>query len=234
MLKHNHLDLTSAHRTILHELRDALVRLDVIRCYEIINALKDVSIDVKTLMSEVISPAFDEIGKRYERGEYYIADLIIASEILKELNILIKSKLSRCEETGIRVVLGVVRGDIHDLGKDIVASVLSAYGFEVIDLGVDVPAERFVEAVETYRPHVLGLSAFLTTTAIEIKNVIDLLKSRGLRDKVKVIIGGAATSESLAREFGADAYARDAFQAVEILRGWFASERNLKGYVMCR
>jgi len=113
------------------------------------------------------------------------------------------------------VVIGTVRGDIHDIGKNLVALMLRVNGFAVVDLGVDVSPERFVEAVEKYRPDIVGMSALLTTTMLEMRNVIDALKSAGLRDKVKVIVGGAPVTEEFAREIGADAYGRDAVDAVE-------------------
>ncbi|RLE87656.1 MAG: cobalamin-binding protein, partial [Thermoprotei archaeon] len=116
------------------------------------------------------------------------------------------------------VVIGTVRGDLHDIGKSIVATMLRAAGFEVIDLGVDVPPEKFVEAVKKYNADIVAMSALLTTTMLEMKNVIEALKQAGLRDRVKVIVGGAAVTEEFAKEIGADGYGEDAVKAVKICK----------------
>ena len=204
---------------ILNDVKEALINLNVEKCYELISKLKNISIDFKTLLTKALSPAMKIIGDKYERGEYFIAELTLAAELFKMFIQEFKDRIEKTDRMrDIKVVLGVVKGDIHDLGKSIVASVLEANGFEVIDLGVDVPAEKFVEAIRSTNAQVLGVGAFLTTTVIEIKKIIELLKKEGLRDKVKVIIGGVATSEELAKEFGADAYAKDAFETVEKIR----------------
>jgi methylmalonyl-CoA mutase cobalamin-binding domain/chain len=119
-----------------------------------------------------------------------------------------------------KVLLGTVKGDLHDIGKNIVAMLLGAAGFEVIDLGVDVPAEKFVEAVRTYKPKILGLSALLTTTMLEMENVIRALEKAGLRKQVKVIIGGAPVTKEYAKKIGADAHAPDAVAGVNICKEW--------------
>jgi len=204
----------------LEELRKVIVELDLEKFYQIFEEIKNNDIDVKSILN-TISDAMRIIGEKYENGEYHIPELVLASEMLKEVNEFLKNKISKNEKRELRIVLGVVKGDIHDLGKDIVKYVLEAHGFEVIDLGVNVSCEKFVEAVEKYRPHVLGLSAFLTTTALEIPNIVKKLEEKGLRNQVKIIIGGAAVSEELAKQFKVDAYARDAFEAVEKLKLMF-------------
>jgi len=160
-------------------------------------------------------PGMEEVGKRFERGEYFLPELIVAADIFQGvLSRYVLPLLPRESRFLGRVVIGTVRGDIHDIGKNLVAAMLRASGFEVIDLGVDVPPERFVEAVREYKPDIVGMSALLTTTMLEMRNVIEALRAAGFRDKVKVIVGGAPVTEDYAREIGADAYARDAVEAV--------------------
>ncbi len=170
-----------------------------------------------------MSRAMEEIGRLYEEGEYFIAELVEAAEIFKEamrrLEPLLKKEAVRLG-TGrrrLRIVLGTVKGDVHDIGKTLVAVMLQAAGHEVIDLGVDVDAEKFVEAVEKYKPDIIGMSALLTTTSRYMKKVIDELGRRGLRGRVKVLIGGAATTKDYAEKIGADGWAPNAVEAVKLV-----------------
>ncbi len=161
------------------------------------------------------------VGERYESGEYFVADLIVASEIFKEaMNILepfILKEREYIKPIG-RVVIGTVEGDIHDIGKNLVATMLKANGFEVIDLGVDVPPQKFVDAVKQHQPDIVGMSALLTSTMINMKKVIEALEKEGIRKNVKIIIGGAPITEKFAREIGADAYGENAVTAIEICK----------------
>jgi corrinoid protein of di/trimethylamine methyltransferase len=169
-----------------------------------------------------ITAALGEVGKRFEKGELFLVHLVTAGEAAKEtvskfIEPLLKKEGAKREVIG-RVVIGTVAGDIHDIGKNIVASMLFAAGFEVIDLGKDVSVEEFVNAVKKYNPDILGLSALLTTTLPVQKDVIEALKKHNLRSKVKVIIGGAPASAEWAKEIGADGYAEDATKAVEVAK----------------
>jgi len=173
--------------------------------------------DVNRLVEEGLRRGMVEVGARFERGDYFLPELVEAGELfnsLMEKHVLPRLSTRGGSRRGL-VVIGTVRGDIHDIGKNLVALMLRVNGFEVVDLGVDVSPDRFVEAVKKYRPDVVGMSALLSTTMLEMRNVIDALKSAGLRDKVKVIVGGAPVTEEFAREIGADAYGRDAVDAVE-------------------
>jgi len=168
-----------------------------------------------------LAEGIKNIGNLFERGEIFLPELIMAAEAMKAGTEILMSEVRKrglnVKKLG-KVVIGTVQGDIHDIGKNIVISMLEASGFKVIDLGVDVPAEEFIKKVKEVQPDVLGMSALLTTTAPEQSRVIEMLKDSGLRDKVKVIIGGAATSESWADEIGADAYAADAVEAVKKIK----------------
>ncbi|MEM1550803.1 MAG: cobalamin-dependent protein [Candidatus Bathyarchaeia archaeon] len=147
----------------------------------------------------------------------------MAGEVVKEGMKVLEPYLKVGEVKMIgKVVIGTVKGDLHDIGKNIVVTLLRASGLEVIDLGVDVPPERFVEAVKEHKPDVVAMSALLTTTMDEMENVIKALKEAGLRDKVKVIIGGAPITDEFAKKIGADAAAKDAIEGVNICKAWLS------------
>jgi len=169
-------------------------------------------------VTEWLSSGIREVGERYSRFEVFVPDVMMSAEAMKAgMRILlpaIKKRGVKIEYKG-RVILGTVAGDIHDIGKSLVAVMLESKGFEVIDLGADVPTKTFVEKVKELKPDILGLSALLTTTMLEQRNVIEALQKEGLRDKVKVMIGGALTTEEWAKEIGADAYGSDAKDAAE-------------------
>ena len=178
------------------------------------------------IVSKSIVEGMSIVGEKFEKGEYFLSELIVAGEIGKEITKLLdpylKAEETRLEKLG-RVVIGTVRGDLHDIGKNIVAMMLEAAGFEVIDLGADVPPEKFVEAVKEHDANIVAMSALLTVTMPEMKNVIDELKKAGLRDKVKVIVGGAPVTEEYAKSIGADGYGETAVEGVRICKQWVTS-----------
>jgi methylmalonyl-CoA mutase cobalamin-binding domain/chain len=199
----------------------------------LMNAMADIETD-KTLdacrkaLGAGISPAMvinalsegmRIIGERFEAKEYFLSELIMAGEIMNDAQEIIGPYLEvgQVQRRG-KVVMGTVEGDLHDIGKNIAASLLSSVGFEVIDLGVNVPAEKFVQAVNDVKPDALGLSALLRATVPEMKNVIEALRKAGLRERVKIIVGGLPLNEEYARKLGADYYAEDAWKGVEIIR----------------
>ena len=166
---------------------------------------------------EGVTKGLKEVGERFGKGEMFITELMFCGEAGKAaMNVLteeIKRQKKEVPHRG-RVLIGTVSGDIHDIGKSLVAAMLAAEGFEVIDIGVDVPDEVFVEKVKELKPDVLGMSALISTTMYKFKDVIELLKREGLRDKVKVIVGGAFVDQNWADQVGADAYGADAVDAV--------------------
>ena len=180
--------------------------------------LLDRGVEPKKLI-DALSRGLEEIGNRYESGEYFLSELImggiIGSEIISVLTPYLKSV-----ETGRlgKVVIGTVKGDLHDIGKNLVISMLRSSGFEVSDLGIDVPAQRFIDAVKKEKPDILAMSCLLTMAMDEMKRVVEELKKHGLRDKIKVIIGGRPTSLEFARQIGADAWGRDAIEAVKVAK----------------
>ncbi|MEM0049351.1 MAG: corrinoid protein [Candidatus Bathyarchaeia archaeon] len=206
---------------ILGNIKSAIVNLDIENiqrlCLEAIKA----GIPAYDIIMKGFSKGLEIVGENYERGEYYLAELVVAGETVKEGMKVLEPYLKGDEAQKIgKVVIGTVRGDLHDIGKNIVAILLKASGFDVIDLGVDVPPERFVEAVREHKPDIVAMSALLTTTMNEMENVIKALKEAGLRNNVKVIIGGAPVTDEFAKKIGADAAAKDAVEGVNICKSW--------------
>jgi len=205
-------------KEILNSIKESLINLDLDRTIDFVK--KAIEYGVKPL--DIINSMADGmkvVGDMYERGDYFVADLIVASEIFKEVMNILEPLIMREKLKPIgRVVIGTVEGDIHDIGKNLVVTMLRANGFEVIDLGVDVSPQKFVEAVKQYKPDIVGMSALLTSTMVNMKKVIEALVKEGLRDKVKVIVGGAPLTEKFAKEIGADAYGENAVIAVDICR----------------
>ena len=179
-----------------------------------------------TVIDEALNPGMQIVGDRYECGEYFIPDLVTAAEAMKAAMAVLEPALQARQEQrqvlGI-VVIGTVEGDIHEIGKSLVATMLSAAGFQVQDLGVDVPAAEFVRQVQETGANVVGLSALLTTTMLHQEAIIQAIEEAGLREQVKVIIGGAPTGPEWAKEIGADAYAENANEAVSIVKQLLAA-----------
>jgi 5-methyltetrahydrofolate--homocysteine methyltransferase len=175
--------------------------------------------DPLDLVLHGISPAMGEVGRLFEAGDYFVPELLISARATKEVFVLIRPLLARqgAQPTG-RVVLGTVQGDLHDIGKNLVAALLEGGGFEVIDLGVNVPPEKFIAAVEDKKAQIVGLSALLTTTLPAMKATLDAFRSGGMRDRVKVMIGGAPVTQTFADAIGADAYGENAASSVQLAR----------------
>lgn len=170
----------------------------------------------QAVLDEAILPAIARVSELWKANRYFLPDVVLSSEAFRAAMGPVAPLLRAQQAAGAgrRVVLGVVRGDVHDLGKSLVAAMLAAAGFDVVDLGIDVPLEKFVETVRALRPEILGLGAYMTTTMLEIKAVIAALEREGLRAGVKVIVGGVPTSRAFAAEAGADAWGKDALDAV--------------------
>jgi methanogenic corrinoid protein MtbC1 len=162
------------------------------------------------------------VGKRFADSQYFIPDLVYSGEILKAVSELVKPKLTKAAGTKKlgKIVFGTVAGDIHDIGKDIVVFMLDVNGFEVYDLGVDVPVQKFIDKIKETGAPIVGLSGFLTLAFDSMKETIDAMKSAGLRDKVKVMIGGGQMSEEVRKYTGADAYGKDAMAGVTLAQKW--------------
>ena len=162
------------------------------------------------------------VGQRFAKEEYFIPDLIFSGEILKGIVGMLEPRLKKGKEQKRlgKAVVGTVAGDLHDIGKDLVVFMLDVSGFEVLDLGIDVPAQKFVDAIKQSGSKIVGLSGFLTLAFDSMKETIDAIQKAGLRDKVKIMIGGGQIDEQVRRFTGADAYGRDAMAAVQLAKGW--------------
>jgi 5-methyltetrahydrofolate--homocysteine methyltransferase len=170
------------------------------------------------IISQALTAGMRVVGEKFSAKEYFIPDMLASADAVGEAMEILKPLLEASDvETKGKFAIATVKGDIHDIGKNIVAILLRGAGYEVYDLGVDAPAEKIVDFVQKESPDYLGLSALLTTTMPEMGAVIEALKGKGLRNSVKVLIGGAAVSDDYAREIGADAYCVDSFQAVKVL-----------------
>jgi methylmalonyl-CoA mutase cobalamin-binding domain/chain len=173
----------------------------------------------RTLVDEALIPAMDEAGRLFECGEFFVPELLVAARALKASQALITPLLAGSDAAAAgRIAIGTVKGDMHDIGKNLVVALLQGGGFEVIDLGADVPPERFVAAVTDDRADIIGLSALLTTTMLQMKSTVQALEQAGVRGAVKVIVGGAPVTQRYAEDIGADGYADNAAAAVVLAR----------------
>jgi methanogenic corrinoid protein MtbC1 len=207
------------------QLKNAMLALDMDAA---IKATNDV---VKTQSKSAVKEAVDAVtqalqvvGKRFQDGEWFLAELVYAGEVAKEvMNLLSPLMQAEASHSQGTIIIGTVAGDVHDLGKNIFINYARSSGFNVVDMGVDVPAAKFASAVKEHKPLALGMSCLLTSTEKELGKVIEELRKQGLRDKVKVVIGGAALSERTARDVAADAFAPDAITGLDIIKKWSAS-----------
>ena len=185
---------------------------------ELIRLALEKNISPEIIIAQGLTAGMRVVGDRCASKEYFIPDMLASAEAVGEAMDILKPYLEASDvATRGKFVIATVKGDIHDIGKNIVAILLKGTGYEVNDLGIDVPTERIVGVIREYKPDFLGLSALLTTTMLAMGEIIEALKQNGLRDKVKVLIGGAAVSDEYAREIGADAYCMDGFQAIKVL-----------------
>ena len=206
-----------------NELVDAMVNM---KEQETLNLaakiLKDGEDPLRVL--ELSRQALEIVGKQFESGTYFLPELILAGEMLKKISKMAEPFLKqgsgeKTESLG-KIVIGTVEGDVHDIGKDIVTFLLDVSGFEVHDLGVDVPAQKFVEAIQEEQPEIVGMSALLTLAFEYLKSTVEAIKEAGLRDQVKIMIGGGIVDEEVMKYSGADAYGEDAVAAVTIAKKW--------------
>ena len=203
----------------LKKLYDSVVSGDAKTTQAITQQALAEGVDPLKLVNEHMVPAMDEVGRRFEANEYFVPELLISARAMKAALELIRPLLvARGDKPVGRVAIGTVKGDLHDIGKNLVASLLEGGGFEVIDLGVNVSPEKFIETVNTKQANIIAMSALLTTTMPSMKTTIDALKQAGVRDKVKVLIGGAPITQKYADEIGADGYSENAVGAVALAK----------------
>lgn len=176
-------------------------------------------IDAGLIIQDGFIPAMTIVGDKFGAGEIFIPEMLMAARAMKTgMEILKPLLVGDKEHTLAKVVIGTVKGDMHDIGKNLVATMMEGAGFEVVDLGIDVPADKFVDAVKQHQPRILALSALLTTTMTQMKLIIEALEEAGLRQEVSVFVGGAPLNENFANEIGADGYGANAGHAVESIK----------------
>jgi len=194
---------------------------------DLVKEALDASMTPQAIIEETIRPAADIVGEKFETGEYFLPELVMCADTMTiAINYLEPIIAKESEGSGkekYKVVIGSVQGDVHDLGKNIVRSSLIAAGYEVIDLGIDVSTEEFVESVRKDNPAVLSLGSYMSTTNLEFGVIVEALEKAGLRESVKVIVGGAAVTDKTSKDQGADAYAPNATETVRIINEWTQS-----------
>jgi 5-methyltetrahydrofolate--homocysteine methyltransferase len=203
----------------LAQLREAVIAGDMARTKTLTEEALGMGIEPALILNDALISGMDRIGELFKVNEIYVPEVLLAAKSMQKAMEALKPRLvdSGIEPRG-RIVVGTVRGDLHDIGKNLVAMMLEGAGFEIIDLGNDVPAEKFVEAAVEHDAAVIGMSALLTTTMHIMKETIDLLGEKGLTEKVKTMIGGAPVTASFAREIGATGYGDDAATAVDLAK----------------
>jgi len=217
--------LTDKKEEIFEEIRNSLVNFDVEALKKAVLSAVQNGVAAQEIV-DAMSEGMNTVGKKFEGGEYFVPELIMAGETMKEaLEVLRPYMEGEAGGESRTAVVATVAGDIHDIGKNIFVTLMTTAGFKVIDLGVDVPAEKIVKAVKENHAKVLGLSALLTTNLEQLPMIVNQLKKEGVRDVVKVIVGGATVTEEFAKEAGVDGYAKTALAGVEICKGWVRREK---------
>ena len=203
----------------LLQIKDAVITRQRAEIQGLVMKAIEEGIEPKSIIEHGLISAMDVIGKLFSDSEIFVPEMLVSALTMKlgleTVKPLLKSEDSQPKGT---IILGTVKGDIHDIGKNIVKMMLEGSGFEVVDLGVDLTVEKLVEQIETISPDILGLSALLTTTMPEMKHTIQELQTKGLREKIKIMVGGAPVNKSFAEEIGADGYGADAAEAVVLAR----------------
>ncbi len=200
----------------LQEIADNLIKGQAKKVVELTTNALNEGIKPEAILNEGLIAGMNVVGQKFKACEFYVPEVLVAARAMKGAMEVLKPKLL---ESGVqpiaKIAIGTVKGDLHDIGKNLVSMMLQGAGFEIIDLGVDVTSEKFIETVKNQEVKLVGMSALLTTTMPSMKSTIEAMKEAGVRDKVKVIIGGAPVSQAYADEIGADGYSPDAASAVE-------------------
>lgn len=202
---------------VLKKLFDAVLEGDYEGVKSNVQVALDAKLDPKVILSEGMIAAMREVGCRFEAGDYYVPEMLIAARAMQSGMAILKPYLQQTDrKSSGKVVIGTVKGDLHDIGKNLVALMLEGAGFEIKDLGADVPIEEFIRVVQEEKPDIVAMSALLTTTMPMMQQTINAFEAAGLRDKVKFMIGGAPVTEMYANQIGADGFSSDASRAVNV------------------
>ena len=208
---------------IIQELYESVISGNAERTEEKVQAALDSGSEPSLILNTGMISAMAEVGERFEKGEFFVPEMLIAARAMQSGLSILKPELKEADLASEgKVVLGTVKGDLHDIGKNLVSMMMGGAGFEVLDLGTDVPAVKFLETVQETGADIVAMSALLTTTMPNMKSVIEALQDAGIREHVKVIVGGAPVTETYANEIGADGYAADASRAVKVAKSLLA------------
>jgi corrinoid protein of di/trimethylamine methyltransferase len=206
---------------LLDKVANSVANLDLEHIKEVVKETLDAGVSPYEIAAKGLGKGMDIVGKKYECHEYFLPELVVAGEVMYSGLEVVKPLLAGKQERGKGIIVaGTVEGDIHDIGKNLFVMLATASGFEVHDLGNDVSPRKFAEKAKEVHADFVGLSALITTTMDKMKSVIDELKNIGIRDRVKVIVGGAPLTDSFAKKIGADAYAADALDGIRLCREW--------------
>lgn len=211
-------------KRILTAIKDAVAELDSEETLGHVKTAIEAKIPPRVIIQDGLARGLEEVGQRYEQQEYFLSELILASNVFQKAMDVIEPLMSADPHEAIgRVVIGTVHGDLHDLGKNIMISLLRSVGFEVYDLGVDVPPEKFVEQIKEVQPQIVGMCALLTVVRPMVKDTIAAIKAAGLREPIKIMLGGRALSEELAKDYDADVFCASAWDGIMKAREFIAS-----------
>ncbi|MFX1489429.1 MAG: B12-binding domain-containing protein [Promethearchaeota archaeon] len=202
---------------ILNKLRNTIIKANSEEASILIKEALDINIDTKRIINEAIIEGAEEVGLKYEEGDYFLADMLLTADVINNCMSIIKTRFKdKSYETLGKILIGTPEGDLHSIGKSLVIALLKGQGFDVIDLGVDVPPERFLEIAKKENPDIIGISGLLTMTISKMAETIALLKREGI--KAKIILGGGILSEKTCKQIGADAWTKDGWEGVKLIR----------------
>ncbi len=205
--------------TLIQEIYDAVVNGNANAVKQNVQSALEAGIAAESILNDGLIASMKEVGRLFEEGEYYVPEMLISSRAMQSGMSILRPVLVEQDIQPIgKVVIGTVKGDLHDIGKNLVSMMLEGAGFEIVDLGTDVVPEKFLDAIRTHQPDILGMSALLTTTMTNIEKTLRFLEANGVRKDVRVIIGGAPVTQAYAAEIGADGFAPDASQAAALAR----------------
>uniref|UniRef100_A0A7C3RJC9 Cobalamin-binding protein n=1 Tax=Dictyoglomus thermophilum TaxID=14 RepID=A0A7C3RJC9_DICTH len=203
---------------ILKEIANAVISGDRKKVQELVEKALKEGITPEDIIDKGLLSGMSVIGERFKKNEIFVPEVLVSARAMQKGMEILKPLIAKSSNViKGKIVIGTVKGDLHDIGKNLVAMMLEGAGYQIIDLGIDVPPEKFVQAIKENKPDVVGMSALLTTTMSQMKVTIDVIEKEGLRDKVKIIVGGAPVTEEFAKEIGADGYAEDAYSSVELV-----------------
>ncbi|MDP4160371.1 MAG: corrinoid protein [Bacillota bacterium] len=205
--------------TDFNRLSEAVISGDFRQAEVLTKQMVENKVDPLQIINEGLIAGMNVVAVRFKAGDMFVPEVMMSAKAMSTGVELVKPLVTESDITSAgKVVIGTVKGDMHDIGKNLVTMMLESVGFSVIDLGVDVKAETFIEAIKEHHPQIIGISALLTTTMLNMKDILDILKEEGLRDKVKVIIGGAPVTQEFCTQIGADGYADDAAEAADLCK----------------